>query len=487
MGTLYEFPVERSQPAREPAQEVADALRRAVDARVGVEASFEAREVAALALTNEATRLFLRDDLMAITDRHGEQVEVDGILYQRHEPGTVRYFTLCGALDLDRWTYRAVGVRNGATIVPLDLEAGVVECCTPALGFRIALGYAKDHMRSCQEDMQADHRSPPSRSTLERVAKAIGTDARRVSPRIEPRLRQAEGVPDGTVAISLGLDRTSVPMEEPLPAGEAAATRRRTRLTPYERTPPAPVTVKYKMAYVGTLAFHNAEGDELGTRCYTAAAHESPSAQVVAPLLADLRHALRQAPGLTVGVIQDGAPELWTLLATPVSAEPLVTTYYGAIDRYHLNERLAAVLRSIEPDADARGARLSHWNARLDHDDQAIYRIRATVRARSADALTRHDRALVDALAPHLTYLENHSHLMRYARLRAVGLPVGSGVTEGACKSVIAMRTNGSGQRWRPEGLEAVLTLRAVHQSDRLPRFWAHLARTYRKEVTRCA
>ncbi len=72
---------------------------------------------------------------------------------------------------------------------------------------------------------------------------------------------------------------------------------------------------------------------------------------------------------------------------------------------------------------------------------------------------------------------------MRYARLRAVGVPVGSGVTEGACKSVIKMRTNGSGQRWRPQGLAAVLTLRSVHMSDRLPRFWANFARSYRKEV----
>ena len=72
---------------------------------------------------------------------------------------------------------------------------------------------------------------------------------------------------------------------------------------------------------------------------------------------------------------------------------------------------------------------------------------------------------------------------MRYARLRALGLPVGSGVTEGACKSVIKMRTTGGRQRWRPEGLAAVLTLRALHMSDRLPRFWANFARRYRKEV----
>ena len=119
----------------------------------------------------------------------------------------------------------------------------------------------------------------------------------------------------------------------------------------------------------------------------------------------------------------------------------------------------------------------------MDRNDQAIYRIRAWVRDQHAAALTQNDRPRLDQIEPHLTYLENNASLMRYARLRAVGIPVGSGVTEGACKSVVKMRTNGSGQRWRPTGLTAVLTLRALHQSDRLPRFWAHFARRYRKEV----
>ena len=249
------------------------------------------------------------------------------------------------------------------------------------------------------------------------------------------------------------------------------------------RTPPAPVDVNYRMAYVGTLSFHDAAGEELATRRYTAAAHESPTDRVVTPLMADLRAALRQAPGLAVGVLQDGAPELWHLLAPALAAEPLVSTYEVAIDRYHLNDHLGEVLRSVEPDAAVRKARLAQWNESLDRNDHAIYRIRTWVRDQYADALTRGDHRLVEQLHPHLTYLENNAALMRYARLRAVGLPVGSGVTEAACKSVIKMRTNGSGQRWRPEGLEAVLTLRAIHMSNRLPRFWANFARRYRKEV----
>ena len=241
------------------------------------------------------------------------------------------------------------------------------------------------------------------------------------------------------------------------------------------------------MAYVGTISFHDADGTALATRRYTAAAHESPTDRLVRPMMADLRHALRQVPALAVGVIQDGAPELWNLLRPALLAEPLVTACYEAIDRYHLTERLADVLRYGEPDASTRRARLSRWNESLDGTDHAIYRIRAWVRDRYADALARSDRRLLEQLAPHLTYLENNADLMHYARLRAVGLPVGSGVTEGACKSMIKMRTNGSSQRWRPTGLEAVLTLRSMHMSDRLPRFWANFARGYRKEVTLCA
>ena len=487
MGTVHQFPVAGNPATLEPAQALVRALRRVVDAAVGTAASFQEREAAALALSNEATRLFLRDDLVAIADRHGEEVEVDGRIYKRHEPGTVRYYTLCGSLDLERWTYREVGVGNGPTIVPLDLDAGVVEGTTPALGYRIALGYAKDHMRSCEEDMQADHRCPPSRSTLERTAKAIGTAVKQVTHRIEPRLRQAERVPDAAVAIALGVDRTAVPMEEACPRGEAPATRRKRRRRRYIRTPPDPITVTYRMAYVGTVSFYDAEGQELSTRRYAAAAHESPTACVVSRMMADLRHALRQAPALAVGVIQDGAPELWQLLRSALAAEPLVTTYHEAIDRYHLNERLGDILRGTEPEATRRAARLSQWNDSLDHNDQAIYRIREFVRTAYAAAITQNDLALRDQLDPHVTYLENNAYLMKYARLRDAGLPVGSGVNEGSCKSLIKKRTNNGGQRWHPEGLEAVLTLRAVQMSERLPRFWAHFARAYRKEVTRCA
>ena len=487
MGTLHEFRGQRKQPEQfEIEQDLARMLRARVDGTVGADATFEQREAAALKLTNEATRHFLEEELVSIADSHGEQVEVSGIIYQRHDPGTVRYYTLCGSVDIERCTYRQVGVHNGPTIVPMELEAGLVERATPALGYRVALGYSKDHMRSCEEDMKADHRRPPSRSTLERMAKEIGSRSKDAVPRIEWRVRNAESVPVGAVAISLGLDRTAVPMEEAVQPGEEPATHKTKRKEPYQRRKPEPVKVNYRMAYVGTISFHDCCGKELATRCYAAGAHESPGV-IVKRLVADLRHALRQVPKLAVGIVQDGAPELWNLLPPAVASEPLVTKLHKAIDRYHLNDRLAELLRLVESNAAQRVVQLSRWNDSLDQNDNAIYRIRQWARDISLNVVAESNQELLDQVDPHLTYLENNANLMRYASLVEVGLPVGSGVTEGACKSVIKMRTNGSGQRWRTEGIAAVLTLRSIHKSERLPRFWAHFSRTYRQPVRACA
>lgn len=64
-----------------------------------------------------------------------------------------------------------------------------------------------------------------------------------------------------------------------------------------------------------------------------------------------------------------------------------------------------------------------------------------------------------------------------------VGLPCGIGTTEGACKSVIMIRAKGCGQRWHNDGVDAVLTLRSIYMSDRLPAFWKHLLSDYRADV----
>ena len=67
------------------------------------------------------------------------------------------------------------------------------------------------------------------------------------------------------------------------------------------------------MAYVGTVSLVDAAGEALVTRRYAITGEDEPTA-LVTRMMADVRRARAQAPRLRVGVIQDAAPELWTLL-----------------------------------------------------------------------------------------------------------------------------------------------------------------------------
>lgn len=472
------IPPDNGEAYRRALAEARLALDRVVATQLPAGASFADRERALLAAANDACRLALETSLQATAEAQPDHVRIEGVLYERHHDGTVVYHSLCGPLQVCRATYRETGERNGPTVVPLDLAAGLIEGATPALAYRVALGYAQGPGRHAEEQMHADHRRPPSRSTLERMGKALGTHTHRTAPRVEAVTRGEETLPEGAHAVVVGLDRTTVPMEEPRAAGAGPTTRRQPRTTPYVRTPPAPVDVKYRMAYVGTVSVVDRAGEALVTRRYAIASTENP-ADLTARMMADVRRAREQAPRLPVGVVQDAAPELWTLVRTALTTETRLRRWQEGIDRYHLNERLAEILRLVEPDERRRRQQLRRWTDALDTDDRAIDRIARWI----ARQIPEYAGAGLATLEAHWTYLVNNNTRMRYATLRRAGLPCGSGATEGACKSVVAMRAKGSGQRWHEDGVTAALTLRAVYLSERLPTLWPHLAAEYSADV----
>ena len=47
-----------------------------------------------------------------------------------------------------------------------------------------------------------------------------------------------------------------------------------------------------------------------------------------------------------------------------------------------------------------------------------------------------------------LHYFEHNIHRMRYARFRELGMFVGSGAIEAACKQIVALRARQSGMHW---------------------------------------
>jgi hypothetical protein len=56
---------------------------------------------------------------------------------------------------------------------------------------------------------------------------------------------------------------------------------------------------------------------------------------------------------------------------------------------------------------------------------------------------------------------------MHYARFKSLGMFIGSGAVEAACKSIAGQRLELSGIRWSPDGATGILTLHCPEASDR--------------------
>ena len=417
---------------------------------------FESLEAILLEATNEAVRQLLERDLKRIADSFGDEIEVRGERYRRHQPGTVKYFSLSGALEVTRFTYRLATKRNGPTCVPLELTAAIAFGATPALAFSLAQGHAKAPIRSVEQDLRAAHRGPPSRSTMDRIARHLGGLANHYVDEIEPMLRAREELPDGAFAINLGLDRTSIPMEEPA-NGEPSKSG---------------FVVRYRMGYVGTVCITDASCEPLVTRRYAAPAHEDPD-RLIERMMDDLEHALLQKPTLNIGIVQDNAPEMWNRMREAMEQRLPKGRWRETVDRYHLMTRLSAMLEVLYPtprDEPKRRKLYARWSTDIDRDTAAVQRI---VDWAEREARAKSHRAWLEWSRLIYVYTLCRSHF-RYASLKKLGLYSGSGVTEGACKSLIAARAKRSGQRWRMVGISSVLALRTLLDSDRLEQFWPH-------------
>jgi hypothetical protein len=75
-------------------------------------------------------------------------------------------------------------------------------------------------------------------------------------------------------------------------------------------------------------------------------------------------------------------------------------------------------------------------------------------------------------------YLLANRALLRYDQALAAGLPIATGVVEGACRHLVKDRMDITGARWSLDGADAVLRLRALRSCDDFDDYWRfHLAR----------
>ncbi len=153
-------------------------------------------------------------------------------------------------------------------------------------------------------------------------------------------------------------------------------------------------------------------------------------------------------------MLGDGAAWIWNLASQYFPEATQIVDLFHA--REHLHD-LAKLLEFMLGDhkQDWLAARLADLDA---GDTGAI--------CAAARAFPLTGRKATD-LTTALGYFEHNVHRMHYARFKSLGMFVGSGAVEAACKSIVGQRLKLSGMRWTEHGATGILTLRCLEASDR--------------------
>jgi hypothetical protein len=164
--------------------------------------------------------------------------------------------------------------------------------------------------------------------------------------------------------------------------------------------------------------------------------------------------------------LADGARWLWEL------ADLHFPDAIQILDWYHLAEHVhgsAAVLfgegsPAAQRWSETRKAEL--WNGQVAKTLRCLRSLLKSMRAKSKR----------ETLRQLIGYLEHNRRRINYPHYRALGLRVGSGQVEGACKTLVGGRCKQAGMRnWNRGGAEGVLRLRTALQTSDYDALWNHL------------
>ena len=212
---------------------------------------------------------------------------------------------------------------------------------------------------------------------------------------------------------------------------------------------------------------------------------EYKKATLCGQLQAECQSLLARCPALTVVKLADGAEENWRFLDAldlGLDATTLPQVEQVAIlDFYHAAEHLKTACDAIwGAESVGSHAEFVRFRTLLKEDAQGVDKVIGCLRYRLGRLRGRQR----ERLATELTYFRNQRARMAYAHYQRKGLPMGSGVVEAACKTLVTQRLKRSGMRWERAGGQAILTLRSVIQSERWERGWALVRGAFRKLVS---
>jgi len=417
----------------------------------------------------ELHRLFVAAEREALSrelarfDLDVPAVEVAGERYHRVLRCATTYTSTVGPVRVERSLYR--GAPGTQALCPLELRAGIIEgAWTPWAAQQATWVVAHLTPQEGEELFALLGNMTPSKSTLDRLPKALSGSWEAQRPHFEATLRQQEALPQEAVTLAVSLDGVMAPMKD----GQRQAKRHQARAK--GQTPSGPAG--YQEVGCATVSYYDRQGERLLTR-RMARMPEGNKVTLKSQLTAEVMGALKQRPDLRVVKVADGAPDNWSYLGETLPFGEEVLDFYHAAA--YLGDALGAAYGESTPQSQARFA--TFREVLRDAPEGVDTVIGALCRLR-----TRFPRR--QAIHKALAYFREHRHRMRYSALQAQHLPIGSGVVEAACKTLVSQRLKRAGMRWRTTGGQAILTFRALCQSDRFERAWQLLSEMYKHVVT---
>jgi hypothetical protein len=222
----------------------------------------------------------------------------------------------------------------------------------------------------------------------------------------------------------------------------------------------------YREAMVGTVSLYDSEGERQHT-IYLGAAPEYGKKSFLERLKREIERAKKSYPEAKFVGIADGAETNWKFLEKHTEEQVL--------DFYHASGYLVAMAEALYPDKKEKQKEWLTENChKLKHEEGVAGEFLTLMRQLQSEK--SHSKNITEKLPAAITYYENHQHQMNYAQYREKKYPIGSGVTEAACKTLVKQRLCCSGMRWKEKGAGIILSLRAlVLTKDRWSQFWAKL------------
>ncbi len=155
----------------------------------------------------------------------------------------------------------------------------------------------------------------------------------------------------------------------------------------------------------------------------------------------------------TIVCVSDGAAWIWAIVFLCFSSRIEV------LDWWHAVQRLWVIAGGTFEPVNARPwvASAKGW----------LMASRLRYLFRQVRRLYPRQRPLPEEVRQAVGYLFRNRRRMDYAHYRALGLPIGSGAVESACKTVVQARMKQAGMRWSRSGAQSMLALRCLLLSDR--------------------